>query len=237
MEICEEEGMHITERLDKETARDYALRILKDNIIRIELEPGSMISEKEIATELGLSRTPIREALIELSKSQIVEIFPQRGSMISLIDYDLVEEAYFARVVMEKAIVELACEKATDKDLLTLEENLMLQEFYLNNTDSFKLLELDNEFHMKLFQICNKKQCYEMVRSMSVHFDRVRSLSLRSSRYTGRVEEHRAIVSAIKERNPDLAKEIIQKHISSYVVDEKDICEKYPDYIKGYNKA
>ena len=228
--------MHITERLEKETARDYALRILKDNIIRIELEPGSMISEKEIATELGLSRTPIREALIELSKSQIVEIFPQRGSMISLIDYDLVEEAYFTRVVMEKAIVELACEKMTDKDLVSLEENLMLQEFYVNNTDSFKLLELDNEFHMKLFQICNKRQSYEMVRSMSVHFDRVRSLSLKASRYAGRVEEHRAIVSAIKERSPELAKQIIQKHISSYVVDEKDIYEKYPNFIKSYQK-
>lgn len=228
--------MHVTERLEKETARDYALRILKDNIIRIELEPGSMISEKEIATELGLSRTPIREALIELSKSQIVEIFPQRGSRISLIDYDLVEEAYFTRVVMEKAIVELACEKMTERDFVSLEENLMLQEFYVNNTDSFKLLELDNEFHMKLFQICNKRQCYEMVRSMSVHFDRVRSLSLKASRYARRVEEHRAIVNAIKERNPELAKQIIQKHISSYVVDEKGICEKYPHYIKDYEK-
>lgn len=228
--------MHVTERLDKETARDYALRILKDNIIRIELEPGSMVSEKEIATELGLSRTPIREALIELSKSQIVEIFPQRGSMISLIDYDLVEEAYFTRVVMEKAIVELACEKMTDKDFVSLEENLMLQEFYVDNTDSFKLLELDNEFHMKLFQICNKRQCYEMVRSMSVHFDRVRSLSLKSFRYLERVKEHRAIANAIKDRNPELAKQIIQKHISSYVIDEEIICKQYPNYIKGYDK-
>ena len=69
--------MHITERLPRETGRDYALRILKDNIVRLELEPGSMVSENELASELGLSRTPVREALIELSKVNIVEIYPQ----------------------------------------------------------------------------------------------------------------------------------------------------------------
>lgn len=228
--------MYITERLDKETARDYALRTLKDNIIRIELEPGSMVSEKEIATELGLSRTPIREALIELSKSQIVEIYPQRGSMISLIDYDLVEEAYFTRVVMEKAIVDIACEKMTESDFVRLEENLMLQEFYLDYSQPFKLLELDNEFHMLLFQACNKRQCYEMVRSISLHFDRVRTLSVKAFRDTGRVEEHRAIAKAIKDKDAELAKQIIEKHISSYAVDEKAIREKYPMYIKGYAK-
>ena len=224
--------MYITERLDKETARDYALRIIKDNIIRIELEPGSMVSEKEIAIELGLSRTPVREALIELSKSQIVEIFPQKGSMVSLIDYNLVEEAYFARVVMEKAIVELACKNIKEQDFMGLEENLMLQEFYLDYPAPFKLLELDNEFHMKLYQICNKMQCYEMIRSMSVHFDRVRSLSLTTVKDLKTVKDHRAITEAIKQNNPELAKQIIEKHISRYVIDEEAICEKYPQYIK-----
>lgn len=225
--------MYITERLERETARDYALRIIKDNIIRIELEPGSMLSEKEIAIELGLSRTPVREALIELSKSQIVEIFPQKGSMVSLIDYNLVEEAYFTRLVMEKAIVELACHRAKEEDFIRLEENLMLQEFYLDYPAPFKLLELDNEFHMKLYEICQKMQCYEMVRSMSVHFDRVRSLSLTSVKDLKTVKDHRCIIEAIKEKNVQLAVQIIEKHISRYVVDEEAICKKYPQYIKN----
>lgn len=224
--------MYITERLDKETARDYALRVIKDNIIRVELVPGSMVSEKEISAELGLSRTPVREALIELSKSQIVEIFPQRGSMVSLIDYSLVDEAHFVRVVMEKAIVELACEMIKEEDFIGLEENLMLQEFYVDSPAPFKLLELDNEFHMKLYQICNKMQCYEMVRSMSVHFDRVRSLSLSTVKENRTVKDHRAIANAIKERNAEEAKRIIEKHISRYVVDEQGIYEKYPNYFK-----
>jgi DNA-binding GntR family transcriptional regulator len=73
--------MIITERLPKESARDYALRILKHNIIHLELAPGIVVSENELSSQLELSRTPVREALIELSKSGIVEILPQRAAV------------------------------------------------------------------------------------------------------------------------------------------------------------
>ena len=101
--------MHIAERLSGETGRDYAMRVLKDNIIRLELEPGSIISDRELAAGMNLSRTPVREAFLELAKVKIVEIYPQRGTMVSFIDYNLVEEARFIRSVLEVAVVRLAC--------------------------------------------------------------------------------------------------------------------------------
>ena len=101
--------MRIEERQYAETARDYALRILKDNIVAMELEPGAMVSENELAAQMGLSRTPVREALMDLAKFHIVEVLPQRGSRIALIDYALVEEARFARQVLEVAILEQVC--------------------------------------------------------------------------------------------------------------------------------
>ena len=66
--------MKLLERLPRETGRDYALRTIKDNIIKLELAPGSPVSENELAAELQLSRTPVREALIELSKVKVIEI-------------------------------------------------------------------------------------------------------------------------------------------------------------------
>ena len=98
--------MRLSERLPRETGRDYAFRTVKDNIIHLELAPGSQISENELAAELGLSRTPVREALIELSRVKIIEIHPQRKSVVSLIDNELVEEARFMRDVLECAVVE-----------------------------------------------------------------------------------------------------------------------------------
>ena len=75
--------------------------MLKENIISMELKPGAMVSENELAAQLGLSRTPVREALMDMAQYGLVDILPQRGSRISLIDYALVEEARFAREVLE----------------------------------------------------------------------------------------------------------------------------------------
>ena len=85
--------MYIPEQQGRENGRDYALRVIKENIVRLEMEPGSVISDREVAACLSLSRTPVREALLELAKAKAVDIYPQRGSVVSLIDYDLVEEA------------------------------------------------------------------------------------------------------------------------------------------------
>ena len=71
--------MKIADRHPRENGRDYAMRVIRDGIISLELEPGSVISDRELATEMNLSRTPVREALLELAKVKIVEIYPQRG--------------------------------------------------------------------------------------------------------------------------------------------------------------
>ena len=85
--------MKLEERHYAETAREYARRMLKENIISMDLKPGAMVSENELAAQLGLSRTPVREALMDMSQYGVVDVMPQRGSRISLIDYNLVEEA------------------------------------------------------------------------------------------------------------------------------------------------
>ena len=123
--------MKILERLPRETGRDYALRVLKENIINLELAPGSLVSENELSAMLGLSRTPVREALIELSKVKIVDIYPQKGSAVALIDYDLIEEARFMRNLLESAVVELVCEMATPQDIVMLKSNLECRAFIL----------------------------------------------------------------------------------------------------------
>ena len=145
--------MHILDRLPRETGREYALRTIKENIINLELAPGSQISENELSAEMGLSRTPVREALIELSKVKIVEIHPQKRSVVSLIDYDLVEESRFMRHLLECAVVQLDCEMASPEDIKRLQENVQLQNFYLDNFYTEQLLPLDNAFHGILFDI------------------------------------------------------------------------------------
>ena len=99
--------MFITGRYPHESGRDYAMRVIRDNIIRLELEPGAAITDRELAAELGLSRTPVREALLDLAKVKIVDIYPQRGSSVAYIDYSLVEEAQFVRSVLELSLIHI----------------------------------------------------------------------------------------------------------------------------------
>lgn len=222
--------MKITPRNPEETGRAYALRTLRDNIIDNELKPGTLISENEIAKELGLSRVPVREALIELSQSKIIEILPQRGSRIALIDLNLVEESNFFRKSLECAVVRLACEMLNENDLLELEANINQQEFYLANPSPFHLMQLDNEFHAKLFAACNKESCYQLITNMGIHFDRIRSLALMVVKDLKIVGDHRRILMAIKDRDAELAAELMNKHLSRFQLDEVLIKQQYPEY-------
>lgn len=219
--------MRLLERYPRENGREYALRVIKNNIIRLELAPGSRVSEKNLADEMGLSRTPVREALIELARGGIVEIYPQRGSMVALIDYSLVEEARFMRSVMENAVVRLVCEMAKPEDILKLGENLKLQEFYLDSTDTGRLMELDDDFHKLLFDIAQKSQSYLLMQNLTLHFDRVRNMALSAVKELKIVQDHQAIVEAIRQHDAERAGELMEIHLSRYKIDEEAIRRKY----------
>lgn len=224
--------MRLTPRMPRESGRDYALRTIKDNIIHLELKPGGMVSENELAAAMGLSRTPVREALIDLSKTKIVEIYPQKGSAVSLIDYSLVEESRFMRKVLECAVVELDCQMITPEGLQKLRENVRLQNYYLENYYPETLMDLDNQFHKDLFEIAQKSQVYNLMESISIHFDRVRSMALSAVKNIKIVQDHEEIVEAIASGNAALARELTEKHLSRYKIDAKVLQETYPEYFK-----
>lgn len=220
--------MLITPRGQRETGRDYAMRTLRENIIQLELAPGTMVSENELASELGLSRTPVREALMALAKVRLVEVYPQRGSAVSAIDYAMVEEACFMRGVLEEAVVEEVCKTITNDQKVELEDNIVMQERYLAAGRMEALMQLDNELHQKLFSIARKEQIWEMLSSFTVHFDRVRRMSLQTVRNDRNVADHRAIVDAILHSDIPAAREAMRTHLSRYRVDEQALRERYP---------
>lgn len=221
------------EKMAGESTRDYASRFLCTNIVSLELKPGQFLSETELANEIGVSRTPLREALIDLNHSCVIETYPQRGSMVALIDPDLVEESRFVREVLDLSVVEIACEIAKPEDIMNLEANVKLQEFYLENYVPEKIMELDNEFHKMIYVMANKERTYQMKAGMMIHYDRVRTLSLVTVKDTKIVNDHRLILEAIKKRDAEEAKALIRKHLARYDVDKEEIKKAYPEYYKN----
>ncbi len=222
--------MKLLDRSPAENARNFAIRVLLYNIINLELVPGSIVSENELSAILNISRTPVREALIELSKTGLVEILPQRGSYISKIDYDYIEEARFMRLVLENAVLKLACEKIDPLFLQQLKNNINQQKFCLENDDPQKLFELDDIFHKIIFQSVNKTRTYEIIRSQMVHFDRLRALSLKSTKPTKTVKDHENIFYAIEQQDGELAEILMTRHLTRHRMEKSELIALYPDY-------
>ena len=224
--------MIVKERTAGESNKDYALRVLRDNIIRMELAPGSLLSAQVLANELGVSRTPVREALAELARVGVVETMPQKGTRVALIDYDLVEEARFLRMRLEMGLMDEIEGRIREEDFVWFEANLVMQKFYLENFDQYNLLHLDNEFHEKFFLICGKPHCHEMLRMLGIHFDRVRYASLEDPRDLKTINDHEEIIRAIREKRVEDAKKILSVHLSRFQVDRAKIQLAHQDYLK-----
>ena len=224
--------MKILDKIPYENARSYAIRVLMYNIINLELPPGSAVSENELSTALSLSRTPVREALIELSRINLVEILPQRGSYISKIDYELVEESRFMRLVMEIAILKLACEGISQEYITKLENNLQEQSKYTELENAAEFMELDNEFHRLIFESVNKMWSYKIVNDQMVHFNRLRTLSLKSIKNKYSLKDHEDILYAIKRQDAEMAEMLITRHLTRHQMEKSELLELYPDYFK-----
>lgn len=225
--------MKILDRRSSETAREYAFRIIKNNIVSLEFVPGTFVSENEIASSLGLSRTPVREAIIDLAKDYVIETIPQRGNLVTLIDLELVEEARFLRQVLDKAVIELACKSKNSEDIVKLEENVQLQEFYLEKKAYEKLYELDDLFHETIYLMAKKTGIYEMRSNMMIHFDRVRTLSVEAVDESQRVKDHKDMLEAIKNQDVKKAVELVDVHMDRFLVDKDLIRDKHPEYFKA----
>lgn len=222
--------MELLDRQPSENARSYALRVLLHNIITLELAPGSAVSENELSQILKLSRTPVREALIELSKMGLVDIQPQRGSYIAKIDYELVEESRFMRLVLENAVLALVCEGISPEHEEMLRANMEEETRHLEAGDYTRLFELDTDFHRLFFTSVGKARTYGIIHSQMVHFDRLRALSLKSLKPDKIVEDHENILYAIGRRDSELAEMLMTRHLTRHRVEKSELIKLYPDY-------
>ncbi|MCG5102490.1 GntR family transcriptional regulator [Oceanobacillus alkalisoli] len=213
------------------STRDFAYETIKKRIIELELEPGQKISEQEIASELEVSRTPVREAFLKLSQEGLLGIYPQIGTIVSKIDLDLVEEGRFLRENIEKAVVREACHVLDEEQLFKLESNIAMQELCLNKGSFHRLLELDDEFHRLIFEGCNKLRTWRTIRQMNSQFDRLRVLRLASNlEWDILVSQHKAILEFIKDKKEDDAENLIVSHLNLVNFEKRELKKEYPNY-------
>jgi DNA-binding GntR family transcriptional regulator len=213
--------------------RIQAYATLRAAIVRGELAPGLKLSENALAAELGVSRTPVREALARLREDRLVDVVPQLGTFVSRIDPAAVRDAQFIREALECAAVRRAAEVAGDDDVARLEENLQAQERAAGQGDLDSFYVLDDAFHRALCDLSGHAAVWAVSERAKSHLNRVRRLSLGEPDYlSAMIAEHRSVLAAIWEHDSERAEEALRHHLRMVLRELPRLREREPDFFE-----
>lgn len=216
-----------------ESGRKYAYRVLYNGIMSLDFPPGMQLVDAELSQALHISRTPIREAIVSLVESKLVEVYPQRSSCVSRLNLDAIEEGVFLRYNIERAILREAIQKADGSDLSLLRENIEQQKATLEAGDLDRYMELDNAFHKLLYLAARKPWTWSTVMRIVTHHDRVRKLQVRlgTDQLWPAHEEHRQLFHAVMTRSEANLDDFLYEHLTAgYRGALPELMQKYPDY-------
>jgi DNA-binding GntR family transcriptional regulator len=225
--------MKITLRPQPVSTRDAVYLQLRDQILTLELPPGTPLSENETSLLFQVSRTPVRESFLRLAQEGLVQVLPQRGTFVSLIDTELVEEGRFMREQLERSVIRLACGQFPEEALALLELNLQQQKASMMKQDDKHMFELDEAFHRIIFEGCRKTNTWSVIQQMNAHLNRSRMLRLVDDHnWQHLYEQHRQMAEAIKSGEAEMAEQLMKEHLSLNITDQAVLKEKYPNYYK-----
>jgi DNA-binding GntR family transcriptional regulator len=229
------------------SVQDQVYTALRKSIINLNLTPGTMVSEKEISLRFEVSRTPVREALIHLSKEGLVQVIPQRGTMVSLIDPSRVQQEFFLRECLETAVLDPFTRNCGESHIGELERLIDLQERALNGKSYGEFIEYDDSFHRFIFETAGQPLSWEVVSGMGGHYHRVRVLTIWMAETvrpgtaaggpgpelpigTEKIHQHRVICAALKAKNVELARSALYAHLHDLETDETLLEREFPLY-------
>lgn len=189
---------------------------LRDAIINQVLKPGERLMETELAEEMGVSRTPVREAIRKLEQEGYVVMIPRKGAYVAGLSIKDIHEVFEIRGALESLAAGLAAERATQEEIEEMERNIVLEASHFESSDLIKTIEVDTKFHELIFKASKNDRLLSMINNLREQVQRFRTTTLAvSGRMKFALEEHRRIVEAIAARDVQLAQQMAKEHIES----------------------
>lgn len=196
--------------------REVVAETLRDAIVNGVLSPGERLMEIQLAEELGVSRTPVREAIRKLELEGFVVMIPRRGTYVADLSIKDINEVFEIRTALDVLAAGLAVERITEDELEQLERLLVEVSDLIEQGDADRIVEADGQFHDILYRASRNDRLVGIINNLREQFTRFRSISMQ---YPGRiqktVEEHRRLVEAIASRDIDLAQQIAREHMEN----------------------
>ena len=186
---------------------------LEENIVSGVYPRGEILTELKLVEQLGVSRTPIREALQRLEQERLIEDSGKGSVVLGITEEDLTD-IMDVRYQLEGTAAYYATQNATDEELEEIRKITELQEFYYSKKDFENLRRMDDRFHEAIYQLSGRRVIQDILVSMHRKSQRYRRISISHEERTQKVvQEHYAIYEAMAQRNPELAKERVMNHI------------------------
>ncbi|MCR4834249.1 MAG: GntR family transcriptional regulator [Butyrivibrio sp.] len=198
---------------DKYSLRGRVFNRLREDILNGKYKDKEELKEVAIGEELGVSRTPVREAFRQLELEGLIQIIPNKGAYVTGIKVKDIKDIYMIRSKLEGLCARWACEHITEEQLEEMEENIYLAEFHATKGHMDQMAELDNRFHNILYESCNSKMLEHLLKDYHQYVWRIRKQTLKSSRGAVSNGEHRLIMEAIKAKDPDKAEQLANMHM------------------------
>lgn len=199
---------------DKYSLRGRVFTKLRDDILSGKYKEQEELREVAIGEELGVSRTPVREAFRQLELEGLIQIIPNKGAYVTGITSKDVRDIYMMRSLLEGLCARWATENITDEKMEEMEENIYLSEFHAEKGHYEQLAELDNRFHEIMYEACDSKMLEHTLRDFHQYVLQVRKKNLASmQRGKASNHEHKLIMEAIKEKDADKAEKLANAHM------------------------
>jgi len=213
--------------------KEAIIQQLKSEILTLSIKPGENLSEATLTERFGLSRTPVRDILKILEQEDYVHIYPKRGSLVSYIDLDSVEQVIYMRHALEKEVLKDLCQKLSLKGLHELTVILSKQKACIqDNSDLSDFIRYDDLFHKTCFTLCGREFLWAVIQQCAVHYTRYRELHmLNKEKLINILKEHQLLLTYLQQHDAKSIDSWIFKHLKADV-NSIDFIETYSSYLK-----
>lgn len=215
-----------------ENKQDYAYNELKRLILTCELKPNEKISRKNLAEELHVGNTPIREAILRLEREGLFHTIPQSGTFVTKLNRKNIEESFFIRKNIEQKIFEEVFEIVTKKHIKELEQMLIIQRVVFDSNDFEMLFNFDDQFHKYFYKISEKEFTWSWVATIGATLQRGKFLQFEDeeSSWHKMQTDHENIVKSLKSKDQETYYRLVSNHLKSLKPDIDEIFGKHPEY-------
>ncbi|MEZ5590010.1 MAG: GntR family transcriptional regulator [Gammaproteobacteria bacterium] len=214
-------------------ARGQIFDQLLEDVVSLRLKPGELVSVKDLATRFGVSRSPVREAIIRLTNAGLMEIYPQSGTRVAPIRMNVVRQIYFVRTAIETALVEALADAPLPEQIEALRGIIDQQAKCADDGNLERFYSVDERFHQTIADYAGFPHVWETIDGQKPQMDRLRHLVLpQPSRLREIIAEHTAIVAAIELRDAAGARQTMAHHLQQVLTLQGVLHEKHPDYFE-----